>query len=153
MRFEIEVELETQVYRYAIALELPKFFRELRVLEERLEAGGKAIFTREAAQVHLEMGGNNTLANIVSGLVGDFPIDQQLLALPIIQEQQGPDPVAIFRKWLAHILILRPLPSLIQGDSEEETLEPNLAVTNLGAWFSGLLAYAPSAYAEMDNFL
>jgi predicted ATPase len=153
MRFEIEVELEARVYRYAFALELPKGSRELRVLEERLEAGGRAIFTREAAQVHLDTTGGTTLADTQVNVVGDFPIDQQLVALPIIQEQQGADPVAIFRKWLARMLILRPLPSLIQGDSEEETLVPNLEVTDLGAWFSGLLAYAPSAYAEMDSYL
>jgi len=45
------------------------------------------------------------------------------------------------------------VPSLIQGGSEQDTLEPNLEVTNLGAWFAGLLSYAPSAYAEMDKYL
>ena len=51
------------------------------------------------------------------------------------------------------MLILRPIPSLILGDSKEETLEPNLEVTDFGAWFSGLLAYAPAAYAEIDEYL
>ncbi|MFZ0338566.1 MAG: AAA family ATPase, partial [Terracidiphilus sp.] len=47
----------------------------------------------------------------------------------------------------------RPVPSLISGDSCEETLEPNAQVTDFGAWFSGLLAYAPSAYGEVDQYL
>lgn len=51
------------------------------------------------------------------------------------------------------MLILRPVPSLILGNSNEETLEPNLQVTDFGAWFSGLLAYAPSAYVEIDSYL
>jgi hypothetical protein len=85
--------------------------------------------------------------------LGTFPIDWHLLALPIIQQQSGNDPVFIFKQWLARMLILRPAPSLIYGNSEQETLEPNIGLTDLGAWFSGLLAYAPSAYAEMDKYL
>jgi hypothetical protein len=51
------------------------------------------------------------------------------------------------------MLILRPMPSLILGDSKEKTLEPNPPVTDFGAWFSGLLAYAPSAYTTIDEYL
>jgi len=59
----------------------------------------------------------------------------------------------LFKQWLARMLILRPIPSLIGGDSKDETLEPNVEVTDFGAWFSGLLASAPSAYAEIDQYL
>jgi hypothetical protein len=42
---------------------------------------------------------------------------------------------------------------LITGDSNQETLEPNLKVTDFGAWFSGLVAYAPAAYGKIDGYL
>jgi predicted ATPase len=51
------------------------------------------------------------------------------------------------------MLILRPTPSLIKGDSTRKTLEPNLQVTDFGAWFSGLTAYKPAAYAMIDEYL
>jgi predicted ATPase len=51
------------------------------------------------------------------------------------------------------MLILRPLPSLIGGDSDTETLQPNLPVTDFGAWFSGLMALAPSAYVRINEYL
>jgi hypothetical protein len=51
------------------------------------------------------------------------------------------------------MLILRPVPALILGESKEETLQPNLQVTNFAAWFSGLLADAPSAYTDIDSYL
>ena len=51
------------------------------------------------------------------------------------------------------MLILRPAPSLISGDSKGETLQPDIQVTNFGAWFSGLLAHAPSAYSKIDGYL
>jgi hypothetical protein len=51
------------------------------------------------------------------------------------------------------MLILAPAPSLILGESSRETLEPNVQVTNFAAWFSGLLAYTPSAYSRIDGYL
>uniref|UniRef100_Q029Y1 ATPase AAA-type core domain-containing protein n=1 Tax=Solibacter usitatus (strain Ellin6076) TaxID=234267 RepID=Q029Y1_SOLUE len=84
---------------------------------------------------------------------GGFGIDWHLVALPIVQETSPADPLFVFKHWLARTLILRPIPGLITGDSNEETLEPDLQVTNYGAWFSGLLAYSPAAYANIDQYL
>jgi hypothetical protein len=129
MRFEIEVELEAQTYGYSIAFEFPEGFKELRVLEEKLTVGGKPVYSREVAQVHVAKMGQEKEAS--------FLIDWHLVALPIIQQQSKHDPLIVFKQWLARMLILRPVPSLILGDSKEETLEPNLPVTDFGAWFSG----------------
>jgi len=145
MRFEIEVELNAKIYGYVIAFEFPEGFKELRVLEEQLTVDGKPVYTREVAQVHLARAGQEKEA--------DFIIDWHLVALPIIQQQSRNDPLFVFKQWLARMLILRPMPSLILGDSKEETLQPNLQVTDFGAWFSGLLAYAPSAYTKIDEYL
>jgi len=56
MRFEIEVELEAQLYKYTIAFAIPKSHREteLFVLEEKLEVGGRVLYTRAAATLHVE---------------------------------------------------------------------------------------------------
>ena len=147
MRFEIEVELDAEVYQYTISFAVPKSQREtdLFVVEEKLNAD-RAVFTRAAATLQVETRNPDPLR-------GAFPIDWRLAALPIIQKEFGNDPIDIFRKWLARIPILRPIPSLIHGDSEQGTLEPNLDVANLGAWFTGLLAYAPAAYAQIDEYL
>jgi ABC-type cobalamin/Fe3+-siderophores transport system ATPase subunit len=145
MRFEIEVELDAKLYEYVIAFEFPEGFKELRVLEEKLAVGGKPVYTREMAQVHLAKSGKEKEAK--------FLIDWHLVALPIVQERSTNDPLFIFKQWLAGMLILRPIPSLILGDSKLETLQPNLQVTDFGAWFSGLLAHAPSAYTKIDTYL
>jgi len=145
IRFEIEAVLDSRNYVYAIAFEFPDAFKELRVREEKLTVDGRPVYTREAAQVHLARTGLEREAN--------FRIDWHLVALPIIQQQSETDPVFVFKQWLSRMLILRPVPSLIFGDSKEETLEPNPQVTNFGAWFSGLLAHAPSAYAKISDYL
>ena len=146
VRFEIEVELKGRLYAYTIAFEFPEgYFKELRVFDERLTLNGKPVYARDAAQVHLSKAGQEKEAN--------FFIDWHLVALPIIQLKSTDDTLSVFKEWLARMLILRPMPSLIQGDSEEETLQPRIDVTDFGAWFSGLLAQAPSAYSKMDEYL
>jgi predicted ATPase len=145
MRFEIEVELDKTIYAYGIGFELRPDFKELGVLEENLTVGGKPVYTRQKAQVHL----------VKTRKVGEarFLIDWHLVALPIVQEQPPEDSLSIFKQWLARMLILRPVPSLILGESKQETLQPNLQVTNFAAWFSGLIAYAPAAYSKIDEYL
>jgi predicted ATPase len=145
VRFEIEAELDSKIYEYVIAFEFPQGFKELRVFEERLSVDGNSLYTREMANVHLARTGQDKDAK--------FLIDWHMVALPIIQERSTKDPLFIFKQWLARMLILRPAPGLIMGESEEETLQPNISVTNFGAWFSGLLANSPSAYSKIDGYL
>jgi hypothetical protein len=145
MRFETEVNLDGKAYAYVIAFELPEQFRELRVVEEKLTVDRKPVFTRELAQVHFAKTGRENEA--------EFRIDWHLAALPIIQQQSSKDPLFVFKQWLARMLILRPVPSLMRGESQKVTLEPNPEVANYGEWFSGLLADSPSAYTKIDKYL
>ena len=147
VRFEIEVELGRKIYDYAIAFELPEGFKELRVSEEKLAVDGQPVYTRKEAQVLLAKAGQQQEKE------ARFRIDWHLVALPIVQEQSQKDPLFIFKQWLARMLILRPIPGLIAGDSTQETLEPSLEVTNFGEWFAGLLAYTPAVYAKIDEYL
>jgi predicted ATPase len=87
MRFEIEVELNAKPYEYVIAFELPKGFKELRVLEEKLTVGGMPVYTREMAQVYLAKTGQEKEAKLL--------IDWHLVALPIVQERSPKDPLFI----------------------------------------------------------
>lgn len=147
MRFEIEVELRGQLFDYRLAFEFPEGFRELRVAEESLRVNDKPIYSRERAQVILAKAGEHQEAE------ARFRIDWHLVALPIVQERSREDPLAVFKRWLAHTLLLRPIPGLISGESTSETLQPEIEVRNLGAWFAGLMAYMPAAYARVDEFL
>lgn len=53
IRFEIEVLIESALYKYELALELPEGFRELRVFEEQLSVSGEPIYSRKEDQVTL----------------------------------------------------------------------------------------------------
>lgn len=118
MRFEIEVESGGEIYQYVVAFDFPRGFKELRVLEEKLTAGGRPVYSRQLAEVQLARAGQDREA--------EFRIDWHLVALPIIQQQSPQDALPVFKQWLARMLILRPTPGLIGAESKDETLQPNL---------------------------
>ena len=147
IRFEVDVLLEDKQYHYELALELPDSFKELRIFGEQLNVAGTPVYSRKGAQV--------TLSKNSSNLEAKFLIDWHLVALPLIQEQSSsdPSPLQSFKTWLAHMLILAPIPSLISGDSNGETLEPERDCSNFGEWFSGVLGRNFAAYSQIDSYL
>jgi len=145
MRFEIEVLLDDIVYRYVLVLELPEGFKEVRVSEEQLLAGGVQVYYRSIAQV--------TLQRNTKDIESKFLLDWHLIALPVIQVQSETDPLHIFKTWLSRMLILAPVPSRMSGQSSSETLEPKKDGSNFGDWFSGVLGSYPSAYTQIYNYL
>lgn len=145
MRFEIEVELAGKPYHYILALELPEKFKELRILEEKILVSGEPIYSRKEAQVSLHGNSHNRDAQ--------FFLDWHLIALPVIQVRSETDPLHIFKTWLSRAIILSPIPSLMNGNSSEETLEPKRNGSNLGEWLSGLLGRYPAAYTEIAGYL
>lgn len=96
MRFEIEVELDTKTYQYSIAFELGGEPKQLAALEERLWVDGKLLYFR--SQQDAQERETNPLIN------------RELVGLPVIYLPPS------FMKWLARMLILRPIPNLISGD-------------------------------------
>jgi predicted ATPase len=145
VRFELEVELNARTYQYVLALELPAGFRELRVMEEKLSVGGELLYSRDRADITLAARGTNAEAR--------FTIDWHLVALPIVHEKSMTEPLFLFKQWLARILILSPIPSLISGESADETLMPQKNMVDFGDWFAGLLKEAPAAYSKIDKTL
>ncbi len=154
MRFELEVEIDSNVLKYSLM-----FARSGNILsfppatgpavtEEKLEINGNTVFQRDISTLRLV----SQSPELLQITPNEVRIDQYFVALPII-EQFGNDPILTFRKWMAQTLILQPIPSLISGESQEGILEPNRSVSNLGAWFTGLLSHAPSAYSELDKYL
>lgn len=147
MRFELEVFLQERLYLYTLALELPEKFKELRILEEALSVDGQAVYTRKEAEVSLFRRSPN------SADTARFLVDWHLAALPLIQASPDTESVRIFRTWLAHTVLLAPIPSLMTGESGGETLEPERDGSNFAEWFTGLLSRYPSSYTSVERSL
>lgn len=141
IRFEVEAILRGLEYKFSISFEVRPNLNSLLVSEEELWIGGKRKYARHKDNVE-----------IGEDVVG-FMLDRELIILPILQTESSSDPLFQFKEWLANMVILSPLPSLVTGDSEGDTLHPSVTLQNFGAWFSGLLAHSPAAYVEIDRYL
>ncbi|PID38425.1 MAG: ATPase [Proteobacteria bacterium] len=143
IRFEVDVELSGRLYSYLLALELPPHFRELRISKEALTVDGEEVFSRNQAELSL----------LRAGRTIQFLVDWHLVALPVIQEQSPEDPLLVFKTWLSNVIVLAPLPQLIGGESETETLQPEHDGQNYASWLTGLLAFYPASYSTMATYL
>ncbi len=140
MRFEVEVLLDQQLYKYELALALSD--GELVVLEENLRVNEQIFYSRQSSEISIESRPEQS----------KFMLDWHLIALSIIQESHD-DPSRVFKTWLSNMLILAPIPQLMSGESSEETLQPMRNVANFGDWLSGLLSRYPAAYNRISNYL
>lgn len=143
MRFELDVSLAGRSYHYELVLELPAKYKVLRVQSERFTVDGRTVYSRASRSV--TVGGKPDSASLF--------MDWHMIALPIIQEDPEHDDLHTFKLWLARSILLAPIPSAISGESADETLEPAQDASNLGAWFSALISYAPSAYGPISEYL
>ena len=145
VRFELEVLLDQKMFKYTLALELLPKFRELSVFEEQFSISDELVYSRKHAQV--------TLAPTPRQGTG-FAVDFHMVVLPITQGQSASDPIQIFKIWLAQMIILAPVPSLMSGDSTgDDRLLPERDGTNFGEWFSSLLSQYPAAYSTVADHL
>lgn len=148
MRFEIEADLNGEIYLYSIAFEFPPGFRELRVLDEKLEVAGRPVFTRDLAEVRIARANSKTEVT--------FGVDWHVIALPIVQEQSIRTPLSVFRTWLSNTLILRPIPSLFRGISDGDGTQPAMIdaqSVGIGAWFTDMIATSPATYSQVSGYL
>lgn len=140
LRIELSVELNSQLIEYSLAFTFPDNYTEAQVLEEKLLADGKLVFSRKENEV--------TLADATRYLV-----NCNMVALPIVQLKERHNPIESFRTWIARAVLISPIPKFFKEESNQPTLEPTDSIDNFADWFSGVLIEFPSAYATIENFL
>jgi predicted ATPase len=124
MSFELVVELDTHVYEYCISFEWPQGFRDARIKFEKLSQDKTVVFSRERAAVDFEE--------------KKFTIDWHLIALSTLFIEKN-SPIDLFRKWLARIVVIAPIPFLMNGMSTNETVKLNRTASNFADWFFNTL--------------
>ena len=140
MRFEVDLVLRQKQYRYQIAFDMPEKFREPRVTEERLTAGGSPLFTRQLSQVNLPNGSS-------------FNLDWHVAALPVFDERPGETSIQQLRSFFASLLLLAPVPRKMSGHAVEEATELDDGAENFVGWLSGFMGGEPARYGDIDKYL
>lgn len=146
MRFELEVVIDHKIMVYSLALELPDRFRELRVKEERLTMDGEELFSRDLAEVTVSRK-KQKRENAV------FSMDWHMVALPVIQDAATEDILHSIRDWMTRMVLLAPIPQLMNDQALGEQTGINDRASNVADWLAALLESYPSAYAEITTHL
>ncbi len=148
IRFEIEVLLEEKIIKYSLVF----IYNEdsspyspwnspirLLIAEEKLFISGQLLYSVIEGKGNLYLNQNTT---------STFLADNENVALTRSFTQ-----ASLFKSWLAKMIILAPIPNLITGESNGETLQPKQNASNFGEWISGLLSQYPAAYTQVDKYL
>jgi len=141
IRFELEALLERKKFSYALVLDMPDNFRELRVFEESLQVDGKPVYTRQEAQL-----------TYYATKKSEFSLDWHTIALPVITEKNK-GPLQALRAWLGRMQILAPIPQLISGESHDSHDPLSPYCENFADYLTALLAAAPVSYSHMTAYL
>jgi predicted ATPase len=142
MRFEVTLNLGGQRYHYALALELPASFRQLRVLSEALSIDGAEVYSRQHAEVKVRR-------DAADGSNGLFSMDWHIVALTVIQDRGASKLLQPLRDWLSRVVLLSPLPPLMVSETTAEPEPLQLSGSNLVDWLSSLLETHPSVYTTV----
>ena len=139
IRFEIEVLLEDFIYKYFLALEVLDNTKKISIFEEKLLIADQLKYS------------------VIGGKGEVYSVDQKPSAILVngqyVSLAHSFIGVEIFKSWLAQMIILAPIPSLITGESTGETLELKRDGSNFGQWVSGVLSRYPAAYSQIDKYL
>lgn len=140
MRFEVDVQLGSRLMEYKLTLEFSERFRDVRVAEEWLAVNGGVVFTRVGAAVTLRRGEG-------------FTFDTPGALLPLITFPYEREAVQQFKAYLASLVLVAPVPSLMSGYSDAETLELSQSADNFGGWLNANLIRSPSRYTDIASYL
>ena len=106
--FEMNVNINSNNFKYKLCLEMPENFYKFRIKLEELIVNKTEVLKREPALVSLN---NRT----------EFSIDWHYVALPLIFDYNENKHIITFRNWLANMLLLSPIPHIIKDISDNET--------------------------------
>lgn len=136
----IIVSIDNKTYDYLVEIDQPEGFYNPKIKRETFKVNKKNVIDRD--------GGRTTLKGKT-----EFSLDWHHIGLPIITTKDQNDSIAIFKSWLANIIILSPNPALIQSISQEEGPHLKKNGENLLDWLRHLLADHPNLYMPMSEFL
>jgi predicted ATPase len=124
---ELDVAYEQDVYKYELSIEHDKTSARARIAFERLSFNNQPLLKFEMGEVQLFR--DNHSAGPV------YPFDWALSAVASITPRQDNTRLTWFKKYIENLLIIRPVPGLIEGESAQEERWPSLHLENFVSWY------------------
>lgn len=130
-RFELELAIENERYAYQLLVEHDQNRRKMRVQEERLSLNGQILFscTEGMAQLYRDDHSQGP----------QYPFDWTLSALGTLHERPDNQKLTRFKRELARVIVVRPMPALMERDSRREQERLTSRMENFVSWYRHLV--------------
>jgi ABC-type hemin transport system ATPase subunit len=127
--FELDLSVDGRAFKYVVHMEQKAAFEKPRIIREIAECDGQAMFERDLDGVRFQR---------ADGTQTGFPLDWRQAALAAIQPRGNIASLSLLQEAVAKLLILRPNPRAMEGESKAEAASPDLSMTNLISWYRSL---------------
>lgn len=133
--------INKELFEYELILEYSKQENRQRINSEKLQWNGKTFYLFDGQEAHLYR--INRYTNVVEeGAV--FPAGWNRSVIPTIAERNDNEPLIQFRDELDKILIVHPVPLLVNAAASTESRDLSIHAENFAQWYRHLLQEHPS---------
>lgn len=129
-RFEFEISAKSDVYVYVLVIEHDSGMRRMRVFEETLDLNGKPLFACKEGMAQLYRDDHSEGPQ--------YPFDWTLSAVGALHERPDNQKLTRFKHELAKLIIVRPIPALMESESRGEQERLSHRLENFASWYRHL---------------
>lgn len=130
-RFELEISVGDDRYNYALLIEHDTERRRMRVAEENLDLNGKPLFACAEGMAQLYRDNHSPGPQ--------YPSDWTLSAVGTLHERPDNQKLTRFKRELAKLIVVRPIPVLMERESRGEEERLTLQMENFVSWYRHLV--------------
>ncbi|MDR3229278.1 MAG: AAA family ATPase [Puniceicoccales bacterium] len=144
-KFELELQTNDGVFLYTLILGFSDNLTKSKIEEERLELDKTILFLSNDGEAHLY--GDNGKEDAV------LTFDWTRSGVGFLQTRRDNTKLTTFKRHIENFLIVRPTPSLMKSESQQEEKHLALQTENFAAWYRYLTQENLSAVQEIFSEL
>lgn len=141
--FSISVNVKDVIYDYSLSVIWSKEFKRIKIYSESLITNKNThIFTRNSTG---EIDFNSS----------SFILDWHSAALPLLISRNQEEEIVLstFKNWLSSMILISPVPSLMNSISDTEDSVLQRDAGNFVNWFRGIYTSNPNLYIKIHSYL
>jgi predicted ATPase len=143
--FELDLQTPAGLFEYRLRVVFYDDFTKSKVAEEELCCDGKRLFFFQEGEAHLFRDDGT------EGAVIHF--DWEYSGVGYLQERKDNKKVGQFKRWLAGMVIVQPVPALMSAESRREAGQIDWHMENFASWYRAFFAEHQTAvvglYADL----
>lgn len=129
-RFELEIVAGDDRYAYSLLIDHDLERRRMRVFEEKLDLNGKPLFSCKEGTAQLYRDNHSPGPQ--------YPFDWTLSAVGALHERPDNQKLTRFKRELAKLIVVRPIPALMERESRGEQERLSHRMENFVSWYRHL---------------